>query len=500
MSNQQSSKGPTLIGQTTPPQAKLAGAEDNVGLVQPLKVNASGQLLVAVSGAGSGGTSSTDEDAFTAGASAGTPAMGAYQATPSVLGDGELGIVALDENRNLKVNIAAGGGSGGTSSAFGAAFPADGTAVGIADPDGTMAPLSAETFDYDSGAGTVDVTAVGLAIPASGGPLPVLGGHGTAAQALRVELPTDGTGVIATVGAVTAITDPLPAGTNVIGHVITDSGSTTAVTGNVTVVQGTATNLKAQAEAYQGGSAVGAANPLQVSLANTGANATAVKVDGSASIQPVSGTVTANQGTSPWVVAGGGTAGSAATGVVSVQGIASMTPVQVSQATASNLNAAVVGNVADGTAASGNPVMAAAIAKSPDGTSPGFVAEDAVARHASDLNRRLYINPNHPSSTKAHFDGSSAYTDQEIAAAPGSGKQVVITFISFSTGAATACNLFLEEGSTKIFGPVYLEAVAGRGYVSGPICLKVTANTAVTFTTSAAIAQSVDFQYFIQDV
>ncbi len=37
----------------------------------------------------------------------------------------------------------------------------------------------------------------------------------------------------------------LPAGTNVIGHVIADSGSTTAVTGNVTVVQGTGTNLHA---------------------------------------------------------------------------------------------------------------------------------------------------------------------------------------------------------------------------------------------------------------
>src|SRR6185369_4971539 len=120
-----------------------------------------------------------------------------------------------------------------------------------------------------------------------------------------------------------------PAGTNVIGHVIADSGSTTAVTGNVTVIQGTATNLKAQAEAYQGGTAVGAANPLQVSLANTGANATAVKVDGSAATQPVSGTVTANQGTSPWIVAGGGTAGSAATGVVTVQGIASMTKLLV---------------------------------------------------------------------------------------------------------------------------------------------------------------------------
>lgn len=37
----------------------------------------------------------------------------------------------------------------------------------------------------------------------------------------------------------------LPAGSNVIGHVIADSGSTTAVTGNVTVVQPTGTSLHA---------------------------------------------------------------------------------------------------------------------------------------------------------------------------------------------------------------------------------------------------------------
>lgn len=61
----------------------------------------------------------------------------------------------------------------------------------------------------------------------------------------------------------------------------------------------------------------------------------------SAETTKVIGTV--NQGTSPWVSSGGGTAGSAASGVMTIQGIASMTPVQVSQATASNLNATVVG-------------------------------------------------------------------------------------------------------------------------------------------------------------
>ena len=46
--------------------------------------------------------------------------------------------------------------------------------------------------------------------------------------------------------------------------------------------------LLVTADLEQGGVAVGPANPVQVTLANTGANATAVKVDGSAVTQPVS--------------------------------------------------------------------------------------------------------------------------------------------------------------------------------------------------------------------
>lgn len=51
-------------------------------------------------------------------------------------------------------------------------------------------------------------------------------GSGTATGALRVELPTNGTGVIATVGAVTAITNALPAGTNAIGKLSSNTGVT----------------------------------------------------------------------------------------------------------------------------------------------------------------------------------------------------------------------------------------------------------------------------------
>lgn len=90
---------------------------------------------------------------------------------------GNLTALLLDASGNLNVNVAAGGGSGGTSSTFGSAFPSTGTAVGAT--DGTnMQPLAVD-----------------------------------ASKNLKI-----------------IVNAALPAGTNVIGHVIADSGSTTAVT------------------------------------------------------------------------------------------------------------------------------------------------------------------------------------------------------------------------------------------------------------------------------
>lgn len=85
-------------------------------------------------------------------------------------------------------------------------------------------------------------------------------------------------------GTLTSITNALPAGTNVIGHVITDSGSTTAVTGNVTVVQPTGTNLHTVVDS----------GSITV---NNAAGASAVNIQDGGNIITVDGTVTANQGT-----------------------------------------------------------------------------------------------------------------------------------------------------------------------------------------------------------
>ncbi len=163
-------------------------------------------------------------------------------------------------------------------------------------------------------------------------------------------------------------------------------------------------------------------------------------------------------------------------------------------------NTSIVGNVADDAANAGSPVLVGAVAKSPDGTDPGNVsAENDRTFATADLNRRQFVNTRSAWTWSYHSDGSSALTDASVQADPGDGFQIVITEIIFSTGAATACNIFFEEGSTKILGPWYLEAVAGRGVVwRGE--KKVTASTALTVTTSAAIAQALDVQGYIQAV
>lgn len=80
------------------------------------------------------------------------------------------------------------------------------------------------------------------------------------------------------------------------------------------------------------------------------------------------------QGTDPWLVAGKGTAGTPAGGVVTVQGVTSMTPLAVSQATASNLNAAVVGTGTAGTPAGNILTVQGVASMTPFLANPGTAA------------------------------------------------------------------------------------------------------------------------------
>jgi hypothetical protein len=311
--------------------------------------------------------------------------------------------------------------------------PDEATLVGFQEPTGDLESFKLESFDYDVNGGNQPQTAIGIAIPASGGPVPV----GSA--------------------------NPLPV------------SQATAANLNATVV-GTGTfAVQVSSSALPTGAAT---------LAEQQTQTTALQIiddwdeSDRAKVNPIVGQAG---------VQGGAGAVSALTQRV----------VLATDTTVPN----VTGNIAADSADSGNPVKVGGVAFSPDGTAPGTaVTEGDRSNLKTDLNGRLFTNPVSPQNVHVHLDGSSAYTDQAFFPDPGDGFQVVMTFLQITTNAATTMSAFLEEGSTKVWGPVALEAVQGRGYVSGPIAIPFTASTAVTLTTSASIAQSIDATYFIQAV
>lgn len=194
----------------------------------------------------------------------------------------------VDGSGFLKVNVAAGGGSGGTSSSYGSSFPATGTAVGASDGTNMQAlqvesssnknlrvglysgsneatvtgsnalkvdgsavtqPVSGTvtanagsgtftnqqsniTADYDSGAGTQNVTMFGIGLPASGGAV----AGGTSSNPLRTD-PT-GTTTQPVSGTVTA-----NIGTS--GSLALESG------GNLATLAGAVSSSKMQANVSQ---------------------------------------------------------------------------------------------------------------------------------------------------------------------------------------------------------------------------------------------------------
>jgi len=82
----------------------LAGTD---GDYAPLQVNADGSLKVAITaGAGSGGTSATDDAAFTVASGSGTPVMGMLDDTsPDVVDEGDVGVARMTPYRSLHVNL-----------------------------------------------------------------------------------------------------------------------------------------------------------------------------------------------------------------------------------------------------------------------------------------------------------------------------------------------------------------------------------------------------------
>jgi hypothetical protein len=355
--------------------------------------------------------------------------------------------------------------------------PASGTSIQISGVDGSgdaqpIATNASGHVSINDGGNTITVDGAVTVTNATAANLKaeVVGattGSGTATGAMRVELPTNGTGVIATVGAVTAITNALPAGTNAIGKLAANSGVDIGDVDVTTVTPGSgATNL-------------GAAVDSAASATKTGVLAVGIRDDALSTLTPVDGDYVEG---------------------LRVDSRGALWTTLATALSSSTDTVGTDGTIAHDAADSGNPVKIGLKAYSPDGTTPGTaVAEGDRTDAKSDLDGRQYINDEHPRYWSYHADGSTALTDASVAADPGDGFQIVITDIIFSNGAATAINMFLEEGSTKILGPIYLEAINGRGFVwKGK--KHVTASTAVTVTTSSSTAHAVDILGYIQAV
>lgn len=101
--------GPSgTIGAAVPATASPAAVKDNAGNLAYPTLDVSGNLLVAVTGAGSGGTSSVDGSAYTAGTTAGTPLMGARDdAGTTACAEDKNCIARLTSSRALLVDLSA---------------------------------------------------------------------------------------------------------------------------------------------------------------------------------------------------------------------------------------------------------------------------------------------------------------------------------------------------------------------------------------------------------
>lgn len=167
---------------------------DTTNEVAPLQVNATGELKVAQIQALPAGTNN--------------------------IGDVDVASIAAGDNNIGNVDIVT-----VPADPFGANADAAATAGGTGSIQAKLRNLTSTNDSIKTAVETIDnaVSGAGFNVTQFAGTNNAVG-SGNATGALRVELPTNGTGVIATVGAVTAISNALPAGTNAIGKLAANSG------------------------------------------------------------------------------------------------------------------------------------------------------------------------------------------------------------------------------------------------------------------------------------
>jgi hypothetical protein len=187
---------------------------------------------------------------------------------------------------------------------------------------------------------------------------------------------------------------------------------------------------------------------------------------------------------------GNGTAGTSTPRVTIASDNTAFT-VNAAQATASSLNAEVQGDAAHDAAVSGNPVLLGGRAETPDDTAPSaeVSAEGDATDIAVDRDGAVYTHPTPPRIWHVASEVSSAVTDTTLKAAPGAGLSLYITDIYIACSAAD--DVTIEEGTTTMKFKYYCNG-KGDGVAKSFVApIKITANTLVSWTTSAAVNATV---------
>lgn len=374
----------TPAGASFDPSApyKLVGTDGSTIASGANPVPISGPVTATVSGV----ATAANQTAVTGSKSGGTAAAsalltgGVFNTVLPTLTDGQQGAIQLDSSGRAIITCpdgSCGGGGGGSLSATASSTPTPVLAgpnkplnIGLfsnlfvtpATPSGALVDLSTPS---------ALIGADGTTIASGANPLPVSGtvtanlgtiaGVSTAANQASV-IGTKAAGTAATNSLLTGgvYNTSLPTLTNgqqaaaqldSVGRLIVNCGTGCSGGGGGTVAidqttPGTTNGVQVNASALP----TGASTAANQSTANASLSAIDTKLGGTLTVGLPSGAATAAK--QPAF----GTAGTPSTDVLSVQGISGGTNLPVSQATAANLNAAVVGNVASGATDSGNPV------------------------------------------------------------------------------------------------------------------------------------------------
>ena len=453
-----------------------------------------------------------------------------YNSTPLTLTNGQSSALQSDASGYLNVHIQAGAGSGGTAIQDNTAFTQGTTSE---NPIGCL---------YNTGYAAATSGRSTVARCDSSGQL-IVGGTGTFATQSAVTAASGAfasgsiaSGALASgalapgsISSGAAVSGAFADGSLVTLGAKADAKSTATDTTAITVMQ-VLKEISAMAQAP-------AALPANQSVNNAQVNGVTM-LTGAGATGTGAQRVTAAQDTTTIAGSAPGTAGSASANVVTVQGVASMTPVQVSQATAGNLNATVVGTgtfAVQSTLQAGSAIVGkVGIDQTTPGTTNGVqvnaalpagantigkvdilgnagAAVDAATGAAPPANAILqgvigggatggHVNGMIQADSSAAINVSTATTTQLVALAA-SQKIYVTSYdviaggtgnITFEYGTGSTCG----TGTTILTGAYNLTAQAGiaKGNGVGPV-LVVPAGNALCVLTSAAVQMSGSVAY-----